>query len=1064
MKNNLNKTILAVAISGILSASANAAITDIIISEYVEGTGYNKAIELTNTGSEDYTFTSNIDLQWGAYNNQVLDADGNNVLEDLKIEAGATAVIYHGTAGEDLTNAIIASTATSVRAATWGEQGYGALNFNGDDHVALIDTSNIDYDDYEEEDLIILDIIGTFGTEIYWGKDQTLRRRYGEGDVTPVQSSSYNEFEWEVFDVDSFDDLGTATYSPYQEGGGALTFCVLDEQTLISEAQGDGGSSPLIDSGYMSDNAYDFTGIVTAVTRYPVRGFYMQDVEPDGDVATSDGIFVSTSDATDDMVGNTVCVNSYVHEYYSLTRLVTDEWDIVDETSSVPEATDIEIISADGGSFNATLERYEGMLVRLPEDLNPNTTDSENMRVTQTFGFNYDTYRNSMILAYKRPNMNPTQDNVAGSDEAIEAAAENIDYRLIIESKESADDGEIPYYPAFSSNPDSNYIRINDSVIGMEGVVSYSYGDFNLVVTNELTSSNFIHNTDRTDSPDLETTTTDDSFVIKVGAQNVLNLFNSPFGGDENIHGDNRGAESEDEYQKQLAKIVSAIVALDADIVGLMEIENNGYGRDSAIQALIDAVNANYWDEDPKDVDTAASISNRYVFVGYDENGDLVLDSLDSLGSDAITTGLIYRPTKVTIESMQVISMPEQHAPVVVNDNNVVVKDSSGEVLESGDNYQRETIAATFKVNNTGKTLTIAVNHFKSKGSTCWEDWDGVAFGEEVTWSDDAPNEDLQGSCENLRVAASVQLGEELADVGGDRIIVGDLNSYNQEDPLLVLTENATNKTIMAARDTFIGDKPQFTTGGSAQEITKTYGYINAVSLKNEEKNQTSWSYSYNDEIGSLDHILISPSLETRLIDAVDWHINAAESSLYDYADAYKGDYAASFYVGDAFRSSDHDPVIIALSYQYGEVENGERVILTLDSRLLTIPYLLGEGTLTSDIIRISLSSEVNMSDVVLPNLSLTEDNQALAEIEVFGLETGTYTATMTLIRDDEVLTEFTEVMRFEAINQDSTIATVAPVEEYDGSGGSIGIFGLLSLFGLGFLRNRKKNDSPLKI
>jgi predicted extracellular nuclease len=1042
MNKNLNRSILALAISGILSSHASAAITDIIISEYLEGSGDNKAIELTNTGTSSYTFPSNIELQYSSYSNQVRNPAGDNVLEGVTIPANSTLVIYNSASDAALSEAI-ASSATSVEAASFDEQSYYSLSFNGDDKVALIDTDTS----------TTYDIIGTDGT--YWGSGQTLRRRYGEGSSTPVQSSSYKAADWEDFGEDVYDDLGTATYSEYQEV--VVSTCSLDTQTTIAEVQGSSTASPLITSGYTTAESYNITGIVTAVTTYPEKGFYMQDVSPDGDELTSDGIFVSTANASDDMIGTTVCVTSTVTESYNLTQLETDEWDTVDETSSVPAATDIEMIAADGDSFNATLERYEGMLVNLPEDIDVNTSGNQDMRVSKTFGFNYDTYRNDMSLSFQRPNLNPTQDNVPGSDDALAAVAENDDYRLVVESSTSAADGEIPYYSTFSSDPANNYIRVNDSVIGMEGVITYSYSNFNLVVTNELYSSNFVHNTDRSSSPDLSTTTEDGHFAIKVGTQNVLNLFNSPYGGDANSYGDNRGADDEAEYQKQLAKLVSAITGLDADIVGLMEIENNGFGSDSAIQALVDAINDEYYDEDPKDEDSAVSTSNRYVFVGYDSNSDLVLDESDSLGSDAITTGLLYRPSKVSIESMSVISMPEQHAPVVVNSANTVMKDSSGAVLESGDNYQRETIAATFKVNNTGKTLTVAVNHFKSKGSTCWEEWDSVEFGDESTWSDDAPDEDLQGACENLRVAAAVQLGEELEDLGGDRIIVGDLNSYGKEDPILVLTENTTGKTITTARDTFIGDKPQFTVAGTAQEVTKTYGYINTIPLKDAEKDQSSWSYSYNDEIGSLDHILISPSLETRLIDAVDWHINAPESSLFDYNAEYKGDDYENFYVDDEYRSSDHDSAIVSLSYEYGEVGEGEPVYLTISSSAVDVPYVLEEGALVGDVAQIQLSSSTDMSDVVLPNVTITEDNQSLVEIEVYGLDAGSYTAKMTLTRDAEVMSEFTKTMTFEAASTDSTTASVAPAEEYDGSGGgSFGIFGLISLLGLGFLRRYK--------
>lgn len=1041
MNKNLNRTLLAVAISGILSSNVSAAISDIIITEYVEGSGDNKAIELTNTSDVAYTFADTDTLTYSSYKNDIFSPAKVNILTGVTIAANETIVFANVDSDDTLKAAITANGSRMIEAHGYESGFYNSMVFNGDDHVALRSNG---------------DIVDNIGVDSDWGADKTFRRRLAEGDTTPAQSTSYKASEWEEFSKDAFDDLGTPTYSAFVAV--AASTCTLDAQTTIAEIQGSGTSSPLITSGFTTTESYNITGIVTAVATYPAKGFYLQDATADGDVLTSDGIFVSTANATDDMVGNTVCLTSTITESFGSTQLETDSWDIIDTESTAPDATDIAMIAADNGSFSAMLERYEGMLVNLPADIDSNTTGNQDMRVTKTFGFNFDSFRNDIILSYQRPNMNPTQDNVAGSEGATALVAENNDFRLIVESSSKADNGEIPYYTSFNADPAANYIRINDSIIGMEGVITYSYSKFNIVPTKELFSSNFTHNSDRTEAPDLITTTEDGQFAIKIGTKNVLNLFNSPFGGDSNSHGDNRGADSDAEYQKQLAKIASAITGLNADIVGLMEIENNGFGDGSAIKELVDTVNEEYYDEDPKDKANANSTSNRYVFVGYDSNGDLILDELDSIGSDAITTGLLYRPSKVSITSMKKISMPAQHAPVIVNDNNVVVKDSAGDPLESGDNYQRETIAATFKINNTGKSLTIAVNHLKSKGSTCWEEWDGVEFGDESTWSDDAPDEDLQGSCENLRVAAAVQLGTELDKIGGDRVLVGDFNAYGKEDPILVLTENTTGKTITTARDTFIGDKPQFTVAGTAQAVTKTYGYINTIALKDAEKGKLSWSYSFNDEIGSLDHILISESLSDRLIDAVDWHINAAESSLYDYNEEFKGDDSENFYADDAYRSSDHDSAIMSLSYEYAEADAGEVVYLAISSSAVTVPYVLPTGALAGDVAQISLSSTSDMSDIVLPNITLTEDDQSLVDIEVYGIEAGTYTAKITLTRNQEVMSEFTKSMTFQAAKQDSTTAKITPAEEYDGSGGggSFGVFSLLSLLGLGFLRRYK--------
>lgn len=88
--------------------------------------------------------------------------------------------------------------------------------------------------------------------------------------------------------------------------------------------------------------------------------------------------------------------------------------------------------------------------------------------------------------------------------------------------------------------------------------------------------------------------------------------------------------------------------------------------------------------------------------------------------------------------------------------------------------------------------------------------------------------------------------------------------------------------------------------------ITKNYGYINAVA----QKHPDSWSYSYNDEVGALDHLLISDSLKDRVVDATDWHINGGESTLFDYNEEFKGDLPK---YQDHFRSSDHDPAVFEL-------------------------------------------------------------------------------------------------------------------------------------------------------
>ncbi|MGF1832299.1 ExeM/NucH family extracellular endonuclease [Photobacterium sanguinicancri] len=1060
---NKKVTLLSAAIASVLAAPAMAGINDIIISEYVEGTSDNRAIEILNTGSAPFTFNGDQALYYASQsksgninNNQIYTPEGTPVLTGVTIQPGKTIVVAHTDAKDALTNAIKANNAESVVGSDYNQKKYNSMNFNGDDAVFIADSNDANNK---------YDVIGVIGES--WGTDKTYRRLA----TAAAPLTTHNPKAWLVKPKDTVDGLGDPTLAAEEP---AATPCSDSGMNRLypGDIQGEGFKSPLITSGYISNDEYLVQGIVSAVSTSYNKGFFLY--ATDGKELTSDGVFIKTDgQVSNDMVGQEVCVKGFVQEEYGQTQVIAtdDKWETVNASGSQPKAVDLKRIPSDGQYFRKTLERHEGMLVRLVDNMDESTKENETMRVSRTFSFDFDSYRNNMVLSYKRPNMQPNQEHVAGSEDSIAQHKQNDDYRLYVDTDKSASNGHIPYYPDFNSKPDKNYIRINDSITGLEGVLVYAHSNYRLLATNTITSKNITHNTDRKSKPELNDSTESDKFAIRFATQNVLNYFNSPFGGASNQHGDNRGADSELEFQQQQAKIVKAIIGLDADVVGLMEIENNGFGNYSAITELVKAINDNYYKENYSDRNKSESIHNKYVFVGFDSDGNTVLDEFDSVGSDAITSGLLYRPSKVSLEQAKIIPMPSQQAPMITYEDGSAITGKKGEVRESGKNYQRDTIAATFRIHNTGKKVTVSVNHLKSKGSTCWEDWQGWETWEKFDPKEDdvKSNQDFQGSCENFRVAAAEQLGKEMAKIGGDRIIMGDMNSYTHEDPMLVLTSNPTGKTLKAARDTFIGKRPQFGENGAI--ITDSYGYINAVSLKDAENKKMSWSYSYNDEIGSLDHVLISPSLKKHLLDATDWHINAAESTLYDYNQGRKGLSSSeekttphNFYAETPYRSSDHDSAIMALGYGYGEAD-GAPVLLTTTSGRMDVPYAIStDKALIGDIAEISFSPEPeDMSKVALPKKTLTKGGKQLVEFDVSGIEPGNYTVTMKLVRPStqKASTAATvagsEVsMQVEVAKRDSTKPKVV-IPPYDGSGGSFGIFGLLSLLGLGFLRKVKK-------
>jgi predicted extracellular nuclease len=162
--------------------------------------------------------------------------------------------------------------------------------------------------------------------------------------------------------------------------------------------------------------------------------------------------------------------------------------------------------------------------------------------------------------------------------------------------------------------------------------------------------------------------------------------------------------------------------------------------------------------------------------------------------------------------------------------------------------------------------LTVVVNHLKSKGSDC----------------DDLGDPDVgdgQGNCNKTREAAAEAIVDWLAtDPTGsddpDFMIIGDLNSYAREDPIVAFEEG---------------------------------GYTN---LNREFVGAEAYTYIFGGWSGNLDYALGSESVVEQVTDVTEWHINTDEPSVIDYNTEFK---PQDLYRPDAFRSSDHDPVIVGL-------------------------------------------------------------------------------------------------------------------------------------------------------
>ena len=272
---------------------------------------------------------------------------------------------------------------------------------------------------------------------------------------------------------------------------------------------------------------------------------------------------------------------------------------------------------------------------------------------------------------------------------------------------------------------------------------------------------------------------------------------------------------------------MSALIEINADVVGLMELENDGFSSNSAIAELVSQLNMQLG-------------AGTYNYVSINQAG---------IGGDAITVGLIYKPATV-----------------------VLMGDAITTNQSPFDYGNRQPLVQTFKEIATNEVLTIAVNHFKSKGSC------GSASGNNLDQGDG------QGCWNELRTQAAQGLTAWLntnptGSTDSDFLIIGDLNAYGKEDPINAITDS---------------------------------NYHNLVA---DHLGSAGYSYSFGGEIGYLDHALASNDLASQVVDTTVWHINADEPRIFDYNTEYKSfEQLSKYFAEDAYRASDHDPVIVSLN------------------------------------------------------------------------------------------------------------------------------------------------------
>lgn len=653
------------------------------------------------------------------------------------------------------------------------------------------------------------------------------------GDITPMNSGNDPE------------EPGTDPTDPGTDPTDEPTDPVdPDEITPIGDIQGTGLASPLVGKTVTTE------GFVTA--KYPTggkNGIYIQTAGTGGTTsheAPSVGLFVYDGSAglpKGVEIGDFVQVKGKVSEYYESTQATVsgNSWSKIDAEDRVkPKAVMMDRLPKDA----VGKEALEGMLV----DFSGPITVTDNYQNGVNYGEIGAAFGDRPL---RQPSdvYNPTRDGSAKL-EAIDA--DNAERLITIDdgrsqnwSNGSASINTVPL--PYISNTDP--VRTGAAVeLVQPAIAEYSNNKWKLQPVEPATTEEgnigdqfFAFENDRPAAP------AEVDGDVSLSGFNVLNYFTTTA---EDVNcsstykdrqgnpitakdcGNVRGAANAVNLERQQEKIVAAINTLDSDVVSLEEIENsakNGKDRDDALATLTDALNA-------------ADSSKNWEYVKSPS-------SLPALGSqDVIRTAFIYNADTV---------QPVEESKIL---------DDQKAFSNAREPLAQEFVAIDSDGEKYGDSFVAVVNHFKSKGS-------GTA----------APDK-WQGNANDDRIKQADALGEWVTVEYPDTaiFIIGDLNAYSAEDPILKLNDHGYTRVM-----------------DYMAEQTGDQSYLDLT------------TYQYSSLHGSLDQALGNDLALEMVTDAEVYAINAPEAIALEYS--RYNNYLTIYHDDTQYRSSDHDPVKIGI-------------------------------------------------------------------------------------------------------------------------------------------------------
>ena len=312
------------------------------------------------------------------------------------------------------------------------------------------------------------------------------------------------------------------------------------------------------------------------------------------------------------------------------------------------------------------------------------------------------------------------------------------------------------------------------------------------------------------------------------------------------------GPDNQEEHEKQRTKVMKALSLINADAYGLVEIQQGP----NALQEIANDLNAKLPGRNYGYISDGSKVNGTYTHSGY-----------------------VYDRNKLR--------------PI-------------GAIQNIEEKVQNRKKLQCFEELETGEKFIFSVNHFKAKTRS------GASGG-------DADKGDGQGTFNSTRQAEAQAVlshykkyRKDIIDsqtgkhyVEKDVLIMGDLNAYAKEDPIMIFLNNGM------------------------------------IDLHRAFHADSSYSYQFSGLAGYLDHAICNSTLFPQVTGAAGFHINSDENDNYTYDGRWSDN--------SMFRCSDHDPVLVGLKLDNTLSMNpnpalNQYDVLTGESDVITIRNAFREG------------------------------------------------------------------------------------------------------------------------